>query len=190
MNLPAVLSLPVMHANDSTAGFKWPIRVERPIAAPAQEVWNAISQPLNLELCHPYCASNPVQIWPGPNSHDEVHYLSGWVYERHFHEWIDGVGYDLEIGRSGGSKSLVSWRIIPVEAHNCALRITVCPHALQNLHSVIRWIPHVFWLYPQLRKYLNSVVKGVEWYVIRHEPVPRNAFGTHPWFSARESAYN
>jgi hypothetical protein len=24
-----------------------------------------------------------------------------WVYERRFRQWIDGIGYDLEIGRRG-----------------------------------------------------------------------------------------
>ena len=177
-----------MPLNDPTIGYKWPVYVERVIAAPAQEVWNAISRPGNLDLCHPFCSSNPVQSWPGPDSHDEVHYLNGWVYERHFLEWIDGIGYDLEIGRSGGGKSLVSWRIVPIDDHNCALRITVCPHTLQNLPTVIRWIPYTLRLRPLLRKYLDSVVRGFEWYVIYQTPVPKNAFGAHPWFSAPESA--
>lgn len=179
-----------MPLQEPSFGFKWPVSVEKVIAAPAQEVWDAISRPGNLELCHPFCASNPVQIWPGPSSQDEVHYLSGWVYERQFREWTEGVGYDLEIGRGGGGKSLVSWRIIPIDDHGCALRITVCPHALQNVPTVIRWIPYVLWLRPLLRKYLDSVVRGFEWYVIRHEAVPKNAFGTHPWFSARQSISN
>lgn len=29
--------------------------------------------PGNLELCHPFCRSNPVQSWPGKDSIDEVH---------------------------------------------------------------------------------------------------------------------
>lgn len=176
-----------MPAQDPSARFRWPVSVERVIAAPAQDVWDAISRPGNLELCHPFCAKNPVQVWPGPNSQDEVHYLSGWVYERRFHEWIEGIGYDLEIGRRGGGKSRVSWRITPIGDHSCVLRITVCPHALQHLPIAIRWIPHALRLRPRLREYLTSVVRGFEWYVVNGRPVPRNAFGTHPWFSARRS---
>ena len=179
-----------MHSADSRIGFKWPVSVERVIAAPSQEVWSVISRPGNLELCHPYCASNPVQIWPGPKSKDEVHYLSGWIFERRFRKWFEGIGYDLEIGRSGGGKSLVSWRITPIDDHCCTLRITVYPHALQNLPSVIRWVPHALWLRPLLRKYLDSVVGGFEYYVVQHKPVPRNAFGFHPWFSPRKPRPN
>ena len=116
-----------------------------------------------------------------------MHYLSGWSYERQFHEWNEGVGYDLEIGRRGGGRSSVSWRITPVDNQSCVLRITVCPHALQKLPVVVRWLPHLIRLRPLLRQYLDSVIRGFEWYVIRNEPVPRNAFGTHPWFSARGS---
>jgi hypothetical protein len=179
-----------MSLQDPSIGFKWPVSVERVIAAHAQDVWDAISHPGNLELCHPFCARNPVQVWPGPGSKDEVHYLSGWVLERRFLEWIDGIGYDLDIGRSGGARSLVSWRITPIDDHSCALRIKVCPHALQHLPTVIRWLPHTLWLRPLLQKYLDAVVRGVEWYVIRGAPVPRNAFGTHPWFSAGKSTSN
>lgn len=179
-----------MPPEDSSIDFKWPVSVERIIAAPAQTLWDSISRPENFHLFHPFSASHRVQSWPGPNSQDEIHYLSGWIYKRNFHSWIEGVGYDLEIGRAGGRKSSVSWRIRPVDDDSCALRITVCPHALQSLPIVIRWIPHAFWLSPLLRQYLDSVLKGVEWFVIRGQPVPRNAFGTHPWFSDRKAASN
>lgn len=174
-----------MHTQDPCIGFKWPVSVTRVIAAPAQEVWRAISRPGNLELCHPFCARNPVQVWPGSNARDEVHYLSGWIYVRRFCKWIEGTGYDLEIGRSGGGQSFVSWRITPIDNNNCSLKIAVCPHALQDLPVVIRWIPYRLWLRPRLRQYLDSVTRGIEWFVIRREPLPRNAFGTHAWFSAR-----
>jgi len=113
-----------------------------------------------------------------------VHYLSGWVYERRFVHWHDGVGYDLDIGRHGGGTSRVSWRITPLDDNNCVLRITVNPHVLQNWPTAFRWIPHLLRLRPMLKRYLESVVKGFEWYVVRGEPVPRNQFGHHPWFSA------
>ncbi len=173
-----------MPNHESYSRFRWPVATERMIAAPAQKVWEAISTPGNLELCHPFCASNPVQVWPGPDSRDEVHYLSGWVYERRFLRWHDGAGYDLEIGRPGGGTSYVSWRITPVDEDSCILKISVCPHTLQNWPAVVRWIPYVLRLRPMLKKYLESVVRGFEWYVVRGESVPRNQFGRHPWFSA------
>jgi hypothetical protein len=169
---------------DPKPGFKWPVAVAQTIAAPAENVWAAISMPGNLGLCHPLCERNPVQLWPGAGSRDEVHYLSGLVFERRFSRWIDGVGYDLEIGRPGGRSSFVAWRISPGHHQECTLRIAVYPHVLQNVPLVIRWLPHVVRLRPMLRSYLSSVVRGFEWYTTRGEPVPRNQFGSHPWFSA------
>lgn len=166
--------------------FKWPVAVVQPIAAPAKAVWKAISMPGNLEACHPFCDKNIVEEWPGEGSRDVLHYLSGWVYERRFSRWIEGVGYDLDIGRRGGRTSFVSWRILPVDDHNCQLRIAVYPHVLQKLPVVIRWVPHITRVRPMLKSYLSSVVRGFEWYVTRGEPVPRNQFGTHPWFSGRK----
>ena len=92
---------------DIKAGFKWPVAVAHTIAASAEKVWDVIAMPGNLEQCHPFCDKNPVIAWPGDEAHDEIHYLSGWVFERRFFRWIDGFGYDLEIGTRGGTTSLV-----------------------------------------------------------------------------------
>lgn len=168
--------------------FRWPVAGSRSIEAPADRVWAAISSPGNLELCHPFCASNPVHEWPGPQSRDEIHYLSGWVFERRFQNWVDGVGYDLEIGRRGGQTSFVSWRIQPTGETSCVLRIVVYPGALQGLPVVVRWLPYRLRIMPVLSSYLESVVKGFEWYIVRGEAVPRNQFGVHPWFSASKAS--
>ncbi len=166
-------------------GFRWPVAVARSIAVPVESLWAAISEPGNLERCHPYCARNPVAVWPGERSRDEVHYLNGLVFERRFQRWIDGKGYDLEIGRRGGPTSHVSWRIAAQAPGRSSLRITVYPHLLQRLPAAIRWLPHWLRLRPMLRAYLASVVNGFEWYLTRGEAVPRNQFGAHPWFSRR-----
>jgi hypothetical protein len=174
----------ILQFDDPRPGFRWPVAVEHPIASPAEELWAAISMPGNLESCHPYCEKNPVEVWPGEGSRDEVHYLSGWVFERRFCRWIDGVGYDLEIGRRGGRSSFVSWRILPGGDRECNLRIVIYSDVLQGAPVAIRWLPFVLRLRPMLRRYLSSVVRGFEWYVTRGEPVQRNQFGSHPWFSA------
>jgi hypothetical protein len=163
------------------------VSVAQAIEAPVERVWAAISAPGNLEPCHPFCARNPVEVWPGENSTDEIHYLNGWMFERRFHRWIEGVGYDLNIGRPGGRTSMVSWRIEPGPADSSVLRITVYPFVLQTVPVVVRWVPHVLRLRPTLRSYLSSVTRGFEYYVTRGEPVPRNHFGPHPWFSATPS---
>lgn len=174
-----------MNLDDPRPGFRWPVAVALPIAAPTAKVWKAIAMPGNLELCHPFCAANPVHVWPGADSRDEVHYLSGWIFERRFSRWIEGVGYDLEIGRRGGRTSFVSWRIVPAAGYESLLRITVYPHVLQEVPVVVRWLPYRARVLPMLSRYLSSVVRGFEWYVTRGEAVPRNQFGSHPWFSVR-----
>jgi len=172
--------------NGPRPDFKWPIAAAQLIAAPAEEVWRVISTPGSLEACHPFCEKNPVREWPGRESRDEVHYLSGRVFERRFCRWLEGVGYDLEIGRPRGRTSFVSWRVLPVDAQSSRLRIAVYPFVLQDVPVVIRWVPHILYLRPMLRGYLSSVVKGFEWFVTRGEAVPRDHFGRHPWFSGRK----
>ena len=60
-------------------GFRWPVAVTRPIAASAEQVWEAISAPGNLEPCHPFCKTNTTERWPGEGSVDRLEYLNGWV---------------------------------------------------------------------------------------------------------------
>ena len=168
--------------------FRWPVSVSWPITASTDDVWAAISMPGNLELAHPFCKANPVSRWPGADARDEVHYLSGWVYERQFTDWIEGVGYDLDIGGRGEPTSHVTWRIAPLDDDTTTLTITVYPHVLQRIPLVLRWLPHYAYVRPMLRRYLRSVVRGFEWYIGRGEPVARNQFGSHPWFSSRLKA--
>lgn len=51
---------------------------------------------------------------------------------------------------------------------------------------IIHRIPHMLSVGPMLRKYLSYVIRGFEWYVTRGETVPRNQFGSYPWFSPRK----
>jgi len=163
--------------------FKWPVTVRRTIAAPTSKLWEVISSPGSLPLYHPFCEKNPVFEWSGADSRDEVHYFNGVVLARRFSAWYDDVGYDLEIGRPGGRTSIASWRIAPVKERRSSIEIAVFPHALQHVPTAVRWLPHLVRLRPQLRRYLRSVVKGLDWFITRGQPVRRNQFGAHPWFS-------
>lgn len=173
--------------NDEAAGSssrraRRPIAVTHTIAASADEVWEAISAPGHLELVHPFCERNPVMVWPGGSSRDEIHYRSGWVYTRTFTDWVDQVGYDLDIGGAGEATSHVRWRITPRLDGTCELAISVWPRHVTRI-PVLRGILRRLVVGPMLRRYLQSVIKGVEWFVVRGEPVAANQFGSHPWFS-------
>ena len=165
--------------------FQWPVTASVDIAAPAGRVWEVISTPGNLEACHPFCSANPAKHWPGDGSSDQVHYLSGWMYERQFHTWLEGEGYDLEIGRPGGSRSEVSWRIAAVDKGHSRLTITVYPAFLEDKPAFLRWLAYRLKIRPMLKSYLDSVVRGFDWYLTHGEAVPRNHFGRHPWFSSQ-----
>jgi len=164
------------------------IFAESLIAAPASDVWSAIAAPGNLEACHPFCAANPVTNWPGADSVDAVHYLNGVVYERRFKAWYDGEGYDLEIYSRGRRIASVTWRIVRIDDRNSRLRITVLPHAFDDRSAIVRWFAYRFVMRPKLRQYLESVTGGFDWFIAKGEPVPRNHFGEHPWFSAKTSS--
>ncbi len=162
----------------------WPaVAVTRPIDAAATEVWDVISAPGNLEPTHPFCARNPVESWPGVGSRDTIHYLSGWVYERACIAWHDGVGYDLEVGGEGEQPSRVTWRIAAVSPTSSTLTITIRPRSIDRVPGIAQALVQRTYVRRQLRSYLESVVCGIEWFVTTGDPVPRNQFGRHRWFS-------
>jgi hypothetical protein len=185
-SLPQAKRKTLEYTTETIDAFKWPIAASRTIEASSDEVWSVISSPGNLEDCHPFCESNPVDQWPGVGSRDTIHYYSGWVLQREFSNWIDGVGYDLVIGREGGRKTFVSWRIGTEEEGLSRLTITLYPQILQNIPVVVRWIPHVVYIRPMLQTYLDSVVKGFEWFITSGKAVKKNQFGSHPWFSTED----
>jgi hypothetical protein len=158
------------------------------IAAPQPEIWQVISSPGTLALYDPFCEKNPVVDWRGAHSQDEVHYFNGLILVRRFRSWYEDIGYDLEVGRSDGRTSIVAWRLTTSQVQRTLLRITVFPDLVQHIPMVGRWLPHFFWLRPQLKRYLRSVLRGLEWFVIRGTPVRRNQFGSHRWFSPPNAA--
>ncbi len=161
-----------------------PISMRQRIDAAPHEVWAVVAAPGYLEECHPFCRANPVDVWPGPGSQDTVEYYNGRQVTRRFTTWREGEGYDLEARDATGPGATVSWRISP-QGSSSLLTIELTPRMLGSLPSPLRWVPYLAVVRPLMRRYLESVGRGVAWRVTTGEPVRRNQFGTHPWFSPK-----
>lgn len=122
----------------------------------SQRVWNVISKQGNLELCHPFCKSNPIEKWAGDKSIDYVNYYNGVKYQRIFTNWIDGQGYDLLIGRKNGEKSKIIWRINQLDDKSCELKITIYPHDIIKHSNIIKPLINSLYVRPMLHKYLSN----------------------------------
>ena len=64
----------------------------------AERLWEAISEPGNLNDSHPFCDSNEVISWEDGNRSDRLVYLSGLNYVRRFKTWEEGVGAHWPVG--------------------------------------------------------------------------------------------
>ncbi len=154
------------------------------IAAAPARVWEVISAPGHLEDCHPFCAANQVNTWPGVGSRDTVVYYNGRVIDRRFTAWLEGVGYDLEAFDANGPAASVSWRLTAAEP-GTVLTISLIPRMLGAVPAPVRWVLYSVGVRPMMRRYLRAVLSGVEWRVTTGQPVRRNQFGAHAWFSPR-----
>ena len=163
--------------------FLKPVSLNIKIDVSVQKVWEVISKPSNLELYHPFCETNPVEKWPGNNSIDYVNYYNGLKFKRIFTDWIEDQGYSLLIGKENGRKSKVIWKISKTDDLSSELEITIYPHDIIRYPNGIKQLIHLFYIKPMLRKYLASVLTGFKTYLKNGEPISKNQFGTHRWFS-------
>ena len=155
-------------------------------AAPSR-VWDVISAPGNLRHCHPFCALNTIERWPGIGSRDWITYYSGIRYQRDVVDWIEGIGYDLEVGSPTKKTCRVLWRIREPEPQVSVFSIAVfsfldpdwTPAGTQ--HYLDRFFGKTF------DHYLDCVVRGVNHHVVTGEDVSEDQFGANPVFSARRS---
>jgi hypothetical protein len=146
-------------------------------------VWNVITQPGCLTLYHAYCKENTVYQWPGVGARDGITYHSGLYFERDFVSWIEGVGYDLEIGPPPRKTAHVCWRVLPVYCGCCELTISVTP-LLSSDWSEERKAEYQRRSFDKtVEQYLDSLLRGVEYFVTTGEAVKRNQFGAHPVYS-------
>ena len=141
-----------------------------------------MSTPGHLELCHPFCAANPVEQWPGPVSRDSVEYHNGRVVDREVTAWQNGVGFTVDVSDDNGPLATVAWRIRDV-AGGSELTISLIPRTFRTVPWAVGWLPQLLVVRPMLRRYLRSVVTGVRWRLETGEPVTPNQFGRHRWFS-------
>ena len=158
------------------------VSYKKEINSSVENLWKLISSPGHLNLFHPFCKNNEAIVWDKNNHKDILVYLNGLRYEREFIDWNENTGYSLLIGEQSKKKSKVDW-LIEYENNSTFLTITVYPYLFDYLPKLFYRPLFFLIINPMLKSYLNSVLNGVEWYLVKKNPVPKNMFGKHLWFS-------
>jgi hypothetical protein len=142
-------------------------------------VWEIISSKNALELFHPYCLKNDAIDY---KKKDKLVYLNGLIYIREFSVWKPNKGFELSIGKKGGKKSKVIWEIKILD-RGCEVKISVFPYSSSKISKYFHPIVNIIIVKPKLRKYLQSVLTGLKFYLDTNVKVKKNQFGKHAWFS-------
>jgi hypothetical protein len=145
--------------------------------ATAARVWEIMATPGVVNRYHPFCADNRVAAWPGVGAQDTIRYLSGLVLHRRFTVWDEGHGYELEIGNSEWPLSRVRWELVDTGEGQSALAISIWPSAFLGYPSALRWALYRWHLLPLLRRYLRSVLQGLDYHLATGLEVAPNQFG-------------
>ena len=146
-------------------------------------IWEKLSEPGYLKRCHPFCASTEVEKWPGVGSRDTITYYSGRTYRRYFVAWLDGIGYDIELGLPPDQTCRVLWRIDPQSGTHCDFSIDVVPYLKTELPEAKKSAYQARLFGADLQHYLDCVVQGVEYWVRTGQDVQKNQFGSNPLYS-------
>jgi hypothetical protein len=147
-----------------------------------KKVWKLFLKPSHLELFHPFCKSNKIISWNEQNKIDELTYLSGLVYERTIYSWEKNKGFKLYIGKKKGKKSKVEWKLKSINKMTI-LTIKVNPYISDKFSLTIYNILLRYYIIPSLNRYLDSVTKGIKFYLENGKIIEHNQFGSHKWFS-------
>ena len=174
----------MISSNEKERRFNWSVTGILETSISSSDLWDIISSPSNLELFHPFCDKNPTLIWPGLNSVDQIYYYSGLILERKFVNWIDGKGYDLSIGKKNEKQSFVSWKIEEIK-NKAKLSVSIYPYLYNEGNKLIDFFPFYLIVRPSLTNYINSVIKGLDYYIETNQKVKKNQFGVHKFFSKK-----
>ncbi len=142
-------------------------------------VLNLIKSQNNLEKFHPFCKKNIVIKWDGKNSEDIVIYHSKKKYIRRFYEWNEN-GYKLEIFED---RKLADITWIVNEFNSKSIIKIKAKLYLPYKYKLINTIIFNIYVKYVLKSYLNSVVKGLKYYLETNKTVSNNQFGKHIWYS-------
>ena len=160
----------------------WSVGYKMKIDSNVDDLWNIITKAGHLDMVHPLCKEKYAILWDKENSKDVLVYTNGVKLIREFKSWKEKQGYTLEIGKENGRKSLVEWKI-STENQKTYLSIKVYTFFMRERNLILSFLPHFIFIYPNLRRYLKSVIGGINYHLKNKKRVPRNFFGNHRWFS-------
>lgn len=178
-----------MPKRDRSAHKSQPVVVTHRLHTTVERVWQVMATPGALPRYHPFCSDNPFGDWPGVGAEDTIRYESGLVLHRRFTAWDEGHAYELEIGNVEWPTSHVRWEVKSVDAQKSELTITVWPNAFADYPAPLRWAVHRWYLIPLLRRYLRTVLRGLDYHLTTGHDVTPNQFGRVPFFSPADEQY-
>ena len=116
-------------------------------------------------------------------AHDSITYYSGRKYRRDFVGWIEGVGYDIEVGAFPNVTSRVQWRVLAASPVSSAISIEVFPFIKVGTEESKRelYLSRLFGA--DFQHYLDCVVKGVKYYSETGKAVDEDQFGSNKLYS-------
>jgi len=160
--------------------------VSRRLRVPAEAVWREMARPGHLADCHPFCARNVPERWPGVGARDSVHYHNGRLHHRNFTAWQEGRSYTVVVTDPFERRVLeAEFSVAPAPDRPSESVMRVAGRGLpgRRLPGPLRRLVWRFGERALMERYFDHVIRGFEHHLLTGQRVRRNQFGWVPGFS-------
>ncbi len=151
-------------------------------------LWNALTQPQNVIYFNSFVKSNEHLGIEGVKHKDQCEYYNGKVLTREVVEYVKNKRVKFLIYQKKNHNN--NYTVFDIMESDSKLgtkfRLSIQSDAYRNVPRPIWYFVARLILIPHYRKYIEAVVKGMNYYCTTGQQVIRNQFGHHNQFSPKQ----
>ena len=171
---------------DHTAKSRRNFRIKGTISigAPREKLWRIITTPGHLEYFHPFVKEHgKAEKWNGVGAKDYGVFNNGKRLNRTVIDWKEGSGYKIKMEHDDTNKTFVCFVLTGTSPTQTNFSVEIQTDSYRKIPRPIWKIFARYFLVPSFKKYLYSILKGLEYYTETGKKVRKNQFGRHRKFS-------
>src|SRR5699024_3726525 len=155
------------------------VRVGRPV----QDLWGVFTTRGHFKMFHPYCKAHEKKQLSGIGDRDRATFYNGKTMRRVVIEWDEGHSYTIKMDNDDGIDTRVRFCMESQGKSRATCSVRISTDAYRKIPRPIWGLYARFLLFPTFKKYLSSLLSGLDYFLRTGKPVKKNQFGRHWKFS-------
>lgn len=154
------------------------------IEVPQEQLWGILTCPGHLENDHPFVNKHQKNKFTKMGDRDELVYYGGREMGREVIGWNEGESYTIRMTNGkNGNEIQVRFRALKIKANESEFSVKISSDAYRNVPRPFWYILVRYLVFNSYKKYLHSVLRGMDYYARTGKKVERDQFGKHRKFS-------